>query len=176
MGRVVDAIDEMGELDNTLGSAKHYNHFPAGWAWAMYTPFQWTKQIASHFGGTRNGMAISWPKGIQARGEVRDQFHHVIDVYPAILEIVGVETPVQLNGIALKPVEGISMAYSFDDAKAEGRRTTQYFEMLGNQGIYHDGWMASALRGVPWVSENPPANLLEMPWELYHVEEGFSQA
>jgi len=219
VGRVVDAIDQMGELDNTLviyiagdngssaegglsgllnemtffngieepleaklkaidslGSAKHYNHFPAGWAWAMDTPFQWTKQIASHFGGTRNGMAISWPKGIKARGEVRDQFHHVIDIYPTILEIVGVETPAQLNGIAQKPVEGVSMVYTFDDAKAEDRRTTQYFEMLGNQGIYHDGWMASALRGVPWVSENPPANLLEMPWELYHVEEDFSQA
>ncbi|CAE7430509.1 atsA_6 [Symbiodinium sp. CCMP2456] len=219
VGRVVDAIDEIGELDNTLviyiagdngssaeggmsgllnemtffngieepleaklkaidtlGSAKHYNHFPAAWAWAMDTPFQWTKQIASHFGGTRNGMAISWPKVIQARGEVRDQFHHVIDIYPTILEVVGVESPAQLDGIAQKPVEGISMAYTFNDSKAEDRRTTQYFEMLGNQGIYHDGWMASALRGVPWVSENPPADLLEMPWELYHVEEDFSQA
>ncbi|PQO36879.1 arylsulfatase [Blastopirellula marina] len=219
VGRIVDAIDEMGELENTmviyiagdngssaeggmsgllnemtffngieepleaklkaidtLGSAEHFNHFPAAWAWAMDTPFQWTKQIASHFGGTRNGVAISWPKGIKARGEVRDQFHHVIDIYPTILEVVGVPSPAQLNGIAQKPVEGVSMVYSFDDANAEDRRTTQYFEMMGNQGIYHDGWMASALRGVPWVSENPPANLLDMPWELYHVDEDFSQA
>ncbi len=219
VGRIVDAINEMGELDNTLviymagdngssaegglngllnemtffnaipeplemklgsletlGSEKHYNHFPAAWAWAMDTPFQWTKQIASHFGGTRNGLAISWPKRIKARGEIRDQFHHVIDIAPTILEAVGVEAPAQFNGVAQQPIEGVSMVYTFDDADAEGRRTTQYFEMLGNQGIYHDGWMASAIRGVPWLSENPPANLLDMPWELYHVEEDFSQA
>jgi len=219
VGRVVDAIDEMGELDNTLiiymagdngssaegglngllnemtffnaipeplemklgaldslGSDKHYNHFPAAWAWAMDTPFQWTKQIASHFGGTRNGLAISWPKGIKARGEVRDQFHHVIDIAPTIMEIVGVQTPATFNGVAQKPIEGVSMVYTFDDADAEDRRTTQYFEMLGNQGIYHNGWMASAIRGVPWASESPPIDLLDMPWELYHIEEDFSQA
>ncbi len=219
VGRLVDTIEEMGELDNTLviymagdngssaegglngllnemtffnaipepiemklaslkslGSDKHYNHFPAAWAHAMDTPFQWTKQIASHFGGTRNGLAISWPKGIKARGEVRDQFHHVIDIAPTIMEIIGVESPAQFNGVAQKPIEGISMAYTFDDANAEDRRTTQYFEMLGNQGIYHDGWMASAIRGIPWASENEPGDLLNMPWELYHVEEDFSQA
>ncbi len=219
VGRVVDAIQELGELDNTLilyiagdngssaegglngllnemtffnaipeplemklasldtlGSDKHYNHFPAAWAWAMDTPFQWTKQIASHFGGTRNGMAISWPKGIKARGEIRDQFHHVIDIAPTILGIIGVESPAQFNGIAQKPIEGISMAYTFDDADAKDRRTTQYFEMLGNQGIYHNGWMASAIRGVPWFSENEPGDLLNMPWELYHIEEDYSQA
>ncbi|QDU82310.1 Arylsulfatase [Polystyrenella longa] len=219
VGRVVDAIEEMGELDNTLiiymagdngasaeggleglvnemtffnaieeplemkldaldtlGSDKHYNHFPAAWAWAMDTPFQWTKQIASHFGGTRNGMAMSWPNGIKARGEIRDQFHHVIDIAPTILEIVGVDAPDQFNGVAQKPVEGVSMVYTFDDANAEDRRTTQYFEMLGNQGIYHNGWMASALRGIPWESESPPIDLLNMPWELYNIEEDFSQA
>jgi arylsulfatase len=219
VGRVVDAIDQIGELDNTLviymvgdngssaegglnglvnemtffngipeplqmkldaldtlGSDKHYNHFPAAWAWAMDTPFQWTKQIASHFGGTRNGVAISWPKRIKARGEFRDQFHHVIDIAPTILEAVGVEMPAEFNGVAQKPIEGISMVYTFDDADAPDRRTTQYFEMLGNQGIYHDGWMASALRGIPWESESPPIDLLNMPWELYHVEEDFSQA
>ncbi|MCA9027683.1 MAG: arylsulfatase [Planctomycetaceae bacterium] len=219
VGRVVDAIDAMGELDNTLviymagdngssaeggingllnemtffnaipeplesklaaintlGTEKHYNHFPAAWAWAMDTPFQWTKQIASHFGGTRNGLAISWPKGIKARGEVRHQFHHVIDIAPTILELVGVEMPAQFNGVAQKPVEGVSLAYTFEDAKAKDRRTTQYFEMLGNQGIYHDGWMASAIRGVPWLSENKPGDLLDMPWELYHIDEDFSQA
>jgi arylsulfatase A-like enzyme len=219
VGRLVDAVEDMGELDNTLvvymagdngssaegglngllnemtffngipepldsklaaidtlGTDKHYNHFPAGWAHAMDTPFQWTKQIASHFGGTRNGLAISWPKGIKARGEVRDQFHHVIDIAPTILEIIGAEAPAQFNGVSQKPMEGVSMAYTFDDANAEDRRTTQYFEMLGNQGIYHDGWMASAVRGVPWLSENAPGDLLNMPWELYHVEEDFSQA
>lgn len=219
VGRLVDAVEDMGELDNTLvvymagdngssaegglngllnemtffngipepldgklaaidtlGTDKHYNHFPAGWAHAMDTPFQWTKQIASHFGGTRNGLAISWPKGIKARGEVRDQFHHVIDIAPTILEVIGVDAPAQFNGVAQKPIEGVSMAYTFDDANAEDRRTTQYFEMLGNQGIYHDGWMASAVRGVPWLSENAPGDLLNMPWELYHVEEDFSQA
>ncbi|TWT35122.1 Arylsulfatase [Posidoniimonas corsicana] len=219
VGRLIDAIDQMGELDNTivlymagdngssaeggldgllnemtffnaipepledklkafdtLGSDKHYNHFPAAWAHAMDTPFQWTKQIASHFGGTRNGLAISWPKGIKARGESRDQFHHVIDIAPTLLEIVGVEAPAELDGVAQKPIEGVSMVYTFDDPDADDRRTTQYFEMLGNQGIYHNGWMASAIRGVPWLSENPPMDLLDMPWELYHVEEDFTQA
>lgn len=219
VGRLIDSIAEMGELDNTLvfymagdngssaegglngllnemtffngipepldaklaaidslGSDKHYNHFPAAWAHAMDTPFQWTKQIASHFGGTRNGLAISWPNGIKARGEVRDQFHHVIDIAPTILEVIGVDAPAQFDGVAQKPIEGVSMAYTFDDADAEDRRTTQYFEMLGNQGIYHDGWMASAVRGIPWASENAPGDLLNMPWELYNVEEDFTQA
>ncbi|HBN76680.1 MAG TPA: arylsulfatase, partial [Planctomycetaceae bacterium] len=219
VGRVVDAIDEMGELENTLviymagdngssaegglsgllnemtffnaipepldaklaaidtlGSDKHYNHFPAEWAHAMDTPFQWTKQIASHFGGTRNGLAISWPKKIKARGEIRDQFHHVIDIAPTILEAIGVEFPASFNGVAQKPIEGVSMMYTFDDASAKDRRTTQYFEMLGNQGIYHDGWMASAIRGQPWLSEPEPGDLLNMPWELYNVDTDFSQA
>jgi arylsulfatase A-like enzyme len=219
VGRLVDAIDEMGELDNTLviymagdngssaegglqgllnemtffnaipepldaklaaidtlGSDAHYNHFPAAWAHAMDTPFQWTKQIASHFGGTRNGLAISWPKRIKARGEVRHQFHHVIDVAPTILEAVGVEFPATFDGVAQKPIEGTSMVYTFDDAAAPDRRTKQYFEMLGNQGMYHDGWMLSAIRGEPWLSEAPPIDLLNMPWELYHVAEDFSQS
>lgn len=219
VGRVVDAIDELGELDNTLviymagdngssaegglngllnemtffnaipepfstklaamealGTDRYYNHFPAAWAHAMDTPFQWTKQIASHFGGTRNGLAISWPARIAARGEVRHQFHHVIDIAPTLLEAVGVQMPAYFDGVAQKPVEGVSMQYTFDDAEAPDRRTTQYFEMLGNQGIYHDGWMASAIRGVPWLSEPEPGDLLHMPWELYHVEEDFSQA
>ena len=100
----------------------------------------------------------------------------MIDIAPTILEAVGVEMPVEFNGVAQKPIEGVSMVYTFDDAHAPDRRTTQYFEMLGNQGIYHDGWMASAIRGVPWASENPPGDLLNMPWELYHVDEDFSQA
>ncbi len=173
---IPEPLDKKLAAIDELGSDKHYNHFPAGWAHAVDTPFQWTKQIASHFGGTRNGLAISWPKKIKAKGEIRDQFHHVIDIAPTLLEVIGIEPPNELNGIPQKPIEGISMAYTFDDAKAKDRRTTQYFEMLGNQGIYHDGWMASAIRGVPWLSENPPADLLNMPWELYHVDEDFSQA
>ena len=173
---IPEPLDMKLQAVNTLGSAKHYNHFPAAWAHAMDTPFQWTKQIASHFGGTRNGVAISWPSRIKANGEIRDQFHHVIDIAPTILEVIGIDPPSQFNGIAQKPIEGISMAYTFDDADAEDRRTKQYFEMLGNQGMYHDGWMISAIRGEPWVSEPPPVDLLNMPWELYHVEEDFSQA
>ena len=143
----------------------------------MDTPFQWTKQIASHFGGTRNGLAISWPKRIKARGEIRDQFHHVIDIAPTILEVVGVEAPAQFNGVAQKPIEGDQHGLHLRRCRrATDRRTTQYFEMLGNQGIYHDGWMASAIRGIPWASENEPGDLLDMPWELYHVDEDFTQA
>jgi arylsulfatase len=142
----------------------------------MDTPFQWTKQIASHFGGTRNGLAISWPKRIKARGEIRDQFHHVIDIAPTLLEVIGIESPALYNGVAQKPIEGISMAYTFEDGEVKDRRTKQYFEMLGNQGIYHDGWMASAIRGIPWASENEPGDLLNMPWELYNVEKDFSQS
>ncbi len=173
---IPEPLDKKLAAIDELGGDKHYNHFPAGWAHAVDTPFQWTKQIASHFGGTRNGLAISWPKKIKATGEVRDQFHHVIDIAPTLLEVIGIEPPHELDGVPQKPIEGISMAYTFDDAKAKDRRTTQYFEMLGNQGIYHDGWMASAIRGVPWVSENQPADLLNMPWELYHVDQDFSQS
>jgi arylsulfatase len=173
---IPESLDAKLAAIDTLGSDRHYNHFPAAWAHAMDTPFQWTKQIASHFGGTRNGLAVSWPKRIKARGEIRHQFHHVIDIAPTILEAVGVEAPVQFNGVAQKPIEGISMVYTFDDGDAADRRTTQYFEMLGNQGIYHDGWMASALRGIPWESEPPPIDLLDMPWELYHIDEDFTQA
>lgn len=219
VGRLIDAIDDLGELDNTLiiymagdngssaeggpngllnemtffngipeplsmklaamdslGSDKHYNHFPAAWAHAMNTPFQWTKQIASHFGGTRNGLAISWPKRIKARGGIRQQFHHVIDIAPTILDVVGIEPPTEFNGVPQKPIEGISMAYTFDDKEAADRRTTQYFEMIGNQGIYHDGWMASAMRSEPWATSVAPGDLLNMNWELYHVDKDYSQA
>ncbi len=221
VGRVVDAIDDLGELDNTLifyiagdngssaegglegllnentvfnalsepldrklaavddlGGPKYFNHFPAGWAWAMDTPFQWTKQIASHFGGTRNGMAISWPARIKDKGGKRYQFSHVIDLYPTILEAVGIETPLEVNGIAQKPVEGTSMVYTFDDKDAPSRHTKQYFEIVGNQGIYDNGWMASALFSIPW-NANPPKDkdiLNGMDWELYHIDEDFSQA
>ena len=119
-----------------------YNHYAVGWAHAMDTPYQWTKQVASHFGGTRNGTIVHWPKGIKAKGEIRSQFHHVIDVAPTILEVAGLPAPVFVNGVQQHPIEGVSMAYSFNDAKAAERHETQYFEMAGNRGIYHKGWTA----------------------------------
>ena len=119
-----------------FGGVEAYNHYSVGWAHAMDTPYQWTKQVASHWGGTRNGLVVHWPNGINARGETRTQFHHVIDVAPTLLEIAGLPEPLTVNGIAQKPIEGVSMAYSFNDAKAAERRETQYFEMFGNRGIY----------------------------------------
>ena len=131
----INRIDE-------IGGPTSEPHVPVGWAWAMDAPFQWTKQVASHFGGTRNPMVIHWPKGIKAKGERRTQFHHVIDVVPTILEACKIAEPKVVNGIPQKPIEGVSMLYSFDDANAKGRRTTQYFEMFCNRAIYHDGWVA----------------------------------
>ena len=125
-----------------LGGPETYNHYPVGWAQAMCSPMQWTKQVASHFGGTRNGMVISWPKRIKAKGEIRSQFAHIIDIVPTIYEAVGIEAPTSINGAQQKPIEGVSMVYTFDDAKAKERHTSQYFEMFGNRAIYHDGWMA----------------------------------
>ena len=122
-----------------FGGPEAYNHYAVGWAHAMDTPYQWTKQVASHFGGTRNGTIVHWPKGIQAKGEIRSQFHHVIDVAPSILEAAGLPEPVFVNGIQQRPIEGVSMLYSFDDAKAAERHETQYFEMMGNRGLYHKG-------------------------------------
>jgi arylsulfatase len=160
-----------------LGSDRTYNHYPVGWAHAMDTPFQWTKQVASHFGGTRNGIAISWPKGIKAHGEIRSQFHHVNDIVPTILEVVGIQPPLTLNGTSQKPLEGVSMVYTFDDAKAPARHTTQYFEIVANRGIYHDGWIASTtpLR-PPWVVTGAEPDPDDYPWELYNAAEDFSQS
>ena len=141
-----------------LGGPKHFNHFPAGWAWAMDSPFQWTKQIASHLGGVRNPMVVSWPDRIKKRGEVRDQFHHVIDIAPTIYEAVGIEFPDILYGVPQKPLDGLSMVYTFDSAKAPGRRRNQYFEMFVNRGIYHDGWWAASRAGVPWEGGTKPVD------------------
>jgi arylsulfatase len=149
---------------------------PVGWAWAMDAPFQWTKQVASHFGGTRNPLIVHWPAGIKARGETRTQFHHVIDVVPTILEACAVPEPAAVNGIPQKPIEGVSMLYSFDDAPAKGRRTTQYFELATNRAIYHDGWVACSRYGLPWVTAGRGDGFLEAPWELYNIDEDFSQA
>jgi arylsulfatase len=141
--------DNLKVIDE-LGGPKHFNHFPSAWAHAMDTPFQWTKQVASHFGGTRNPMIVSWPAKIYDKGGLRQQFLHVIDIVPTLYEVIGITAPTELNGVTQKPIEGISFAYTFDDAKATGRRPTQYFELGCNRGIYHNGWMASSLSFPPW--------------------------
>ena len=221
INRIIDAIEETGELDNTLiiylmgdngasaegspdgllnemtffnnievpfedtyarmdelGGPNTFGHFPSAWAHAMNTPFQWTKQIASHFGGTRNGMIIRWPAGIEAKGEVRNQFHHVIDIMPTILEATGLPAPTSINGVSQSPIEGTSMMYAFNDAEAPSTRRTQYFEMLGNRAIYSDGWMATTTPPTaPWSPLAKPGDVInDWEWELYNVEEDFSQA
>jgi len=174
MKEVIRRMDE-------LGGPTTFNHYPVGWAHAMDTPFQWTKQIASHFGGTRNGMVISWPARIKDKGGLRTQFSSVIDIMPTILEAAGVPAPTSINGVPQKPIEGTSLVYSFDDAKAPSKHTTQYFEMFGNRAIYHDGWVAATTPGVaPWdsaaeVQGRLPA-VLDYKWELYKVSEDFSEA
>ena len=221
IGRVIQAVEDTGELDNTviiyqmgdngasgegtlqglaneigvaangvqetvpyllsimddLGGPLTYNHYPVGWAHAMCSPFQWTKQVASHFGGTANNLVISWPKRIKDVGGLRSQFSHIIDVAPTILEAAGVPEPTMLNGIKQTPIEGTSLAYTFDDAKVPTRHPTQYFEMIGNRAIYHDGWMANTtpLR-VPWINLGGDYKPDDFEWELYHVAEDFSQA
>ena len=177
----VPADDAYGEAHLAeWGDPSTYPHFAVGWAWAMNTPFQWTKQIASHFGGTRNPLIVSWPAQIADKGGVRSQFHHCIDVAPTILEVAGIAQPTIVNGIAQKPIEGISMAYTFDDASAPDRRTQQYFEILVNRGIYSDGWMASSKSLLPWEATDQAIanafNPFTAPWELYHIDQDFSQA
>ena len=166
--------DNLKVMDE-LGGPKHFNHFPAGWAHAMDTPFQWAKQVASHFGGTRNPMIVSWPARIKDKGGLRSQFMHVIDITPTLYEITGITPPIELNGVAQKPIEGISFAYAFDDARAKDRHTMQYFEMGVNRGLYHDGWMASAVSVAPWsaVRDVDPD---KEKWELYNIDSDFSQA
>lgn len=221
IGRIIESIAEMGELDNTLiiyiqgdngasaegghqgllnemtffnnlqepfeevlaridelGGPNTFNHYPIGWAHAMDTPFQWTKQVASHFGGTRNGLAISWPKKIQDKGGLRNQFHHVIDILPTVLEATGIEQPFSVYGIQQAPIEGESMVYSWDNPSDPSARKTQYFEMFGNRAIYHDGWVATTTPPVPpWVSVAEPLDpIKDFKWELYNIDEDFSQA
>jgi arylsulfatase A-like enzyme len=223
IGRVIQAVEDMGKLDNTLiiyisgdngtsaegtlegtpnqmtayngildlpeiellryyeswGSDATYPHMAVQWSWAFDTPFKWTKQVASHFGGTRQGMVISWPGHINDAGGIRHQFHHMIDIVPTLLEATGIKAPTTVNGIAQRPIEGVSMAYTFDkaNANAKSKRDTQYFEMVGNRAIYHDGWMASTTPpAAPWLLATgamPPVN--EYKWELYNIAEDFSQ-
>ena len=223
IGRVIDALRQTGELDNTLviyiegdngasgegglqgllfeqspfnrapenldyalsriddiGSPATYNLYPAAWGWAMNTPFQWFKQDASHFGGTRNGMAISWPGHIKDLGGVRSQFSHVTDITPTILDVVGIKPPQVVNGVEQKPMDGMSFAYTFDAADAPSRRHTQYFEMMQNIAIYHDGWVAATHPvQTPWEMLQGSAgtvDLAQRQWELYHVSVDFSEA
>jgi arylsulfatase A-like enzyme len=166
----------MERLDK-LGGPESYNHFAVGWAHAMNTPYQWTKQVASHWGGTRNGTIVHWPKGIKAKAELRPQFHHVIDVAPTILEAAGIPHPHSVDGIDQKPIEGVSMLYSFNDAKAAEQHETQYFEMFGNRGIYHKGWTAVTRHKTPWllVGEKVP-RFDDDNWELYDTNKDWSQA
>jgi Sulfatase len=166
----------MERLDK-LGGPESYNHYAVGWAQAMNAPYQWTKQVASHWGGTRNGAVVSWPNGIKAKGEIRSQFHHVIDIAPTILEAAGLPEPVSVNGIQQRPIEGVSMLYSFNDPKAAERRETQYFEMFGNRGIYHKGWTAVTKHGTPWVLVGRKTVPLDDDvWELYDTNKDWSQA
>ncbi|MGA8055338.1 MAG: arylsulfatase, partial [Burkholderiales bacterium] len=168
--------DNLKHIDE-IGGPKHYNHFPAAWAWAMNTPFQWTKQVASHLGGVRNPLAVSWPARIKDRGGVRAQFHHVIDIAPTIYEAIGITFPNTLNGVAQKPLDGVSMVYTFDAASAPDRRRLQYFEMIGNRGIYHDGWWAGSRTGIlPWDSTARAVDPDKTMWELYNLDEDFTQA
>ncbi len=220
LGRLVDAVDDLGVLDDTLiyyiigdngasaegtlngtfnelmslngaaaletpefmashidefGTPEAFNHYAVGWAHAMDTPYQWTKQVASHWGGTRNGTIVHWPAGIRASGEVRSQFHHVIDVAATVLDVAGLPEPQEVNGVAQMPLHGASMQYSFDDASADDRRRTQYFEMFVNRGIYHEGWTAVTRHSTPWLlgEETPP--IADDVWELYGPDD-WSQA
>jgi hypothetical protein len=166
----------MARLDK-LGGPESYNHYAVGWAHAMNTPYQWTKQVASHWGGTRNGTIVHWPKGIKGKGEVRSQFHHVIDVAPTILELAGLPQPLAVNGVQQHPIEGVSMAYSYNEPKAPEQHETQYFEMFGNRGIYHKGWTAVTRHKTPWllIGEKVPA-FDDDVWELYDTNKDWSQA
>jgi len=160
-----------------LGTPRANNHYAVGWAHAMDTPYQWTKQVASHFGGTRNGAIIHWPAGIKSKGEIRSQFHHVIDFTPTILEVSGLPAPTFVNGVMQERLHGVSMAYSFDDAKAAERHETQYFEMVCNRGIYHKGWTAVTRHGnMPWAVIGKQAPLSEDIWELYDTSKDWSQS
>jgi arylsulfatase len=172
---IVGTADQMMEHLEAWGDPTTFPHFAIGWAWAGNTPFQWTKQVASHFGGTRNAMVLRWPNGVKAKGEIRSQFHHVIDVAPTVLEAAKLPQPKVVNGVEQRPMDGVSMLYSVDNAKAADRRTTQYFEMFGNRAIYHEGWVAATRHSIPWLAVPLPP-VKDDVWELYNVSEDFSEA
>jgi arylsulfatase A-like enzyme len=167
---MMERLDEFGGPDS-------YNHFSVGWAHAMCTPYQWTKQVASHWGGTRNGTIVSWPEGIKARGEIRSQFAHVIDIAATVLEAAALPEPTTVHGVQQTPLEGVSMKYSFDDAGAAERHTTQYFEMFCNRGIYHQGWAAVTRHSTPWLLVGEEKRALDDDvWELYDTNTDWTQA
>lgn len=172
---IIGKADQMMEHIDSWGGPNTFPHFSIGWAWAGNTPFQWTKQVASHFGGTRNGMVLHWPAKVAAKGGLRSQFHHVIDVAPTALEAAGIPQPKTVNGVPQRAMDGVSMLYSIADANAAGLRNTQYFEMFGNRGIYHEGWVACTRHSIPWLMVKLPP-VKDDIWELYHVDEDFSQA
>jgi arylsulfatase A-like enzyme len=173
--QVPETVQDVLKHYDDLGGPSTYPHYAAGWAVAGDTPFTWTKQVASSYGGTRNGMVVHWPKGIKAKGEVRSQWHHIIDVAPTILESAGLPEPKSVNGTVQTPIEGVSLAYTFADAKAPDRHTTQYFEILGNRAIYHDGWLAGTVHRAAWEFK-VRAPLAQDTWELYDTRADFSLA
>jgi arylsulfatase A-like enzyme len=173
-------VKEQLKFYDVWGSAMTQPHMSVAWSWAFDTPFKWTKQVASFFGGTRQGMVMSWPGHIKDAGGIRHQFHHIIDIVPTILEVTGVQAPVQVNGIAQSPIEGVSMAYTWDKANADAKSTreTQYFEMFGNRAIYHDGWIAATPPPAPpWLlgTQEMPEVLNGYKWELYNIADDFSE-
>ena len=172
----VETPEFLTERIDKFGSPEAYNHYAVGWAHAMDTPYQWTKQVASHWGGTRNGTIVHWPKGIKAKGEIRSQFCHVIDVAPTVLEAAGIPAPSVVNSVQQAPLEGVSMAYSFDDAKAPERHELQYFEMFCNRGIYHRGWSAVTRHSTPWVALAKLPAFDDDVWELYDGTKDWTQA
>ena len=174
---VTESLPYLLSMIDELGGPLTYNHYPVGWAHAMDAPMQWTKQVASHFGGSRNGMVISWPARIKDKGSLRSQFCHVIDIVPTIYEAAGITPPTVMDGVQQKPLEGVSLVYTFDNANAPTHHSTQYFELVGNRAIYKDGWMASTtpLR-LPWVTIGFEPNPDDFKWELYNINEDFSQA
>jgi arylsulfatase A-like enzyme len=171
----LETVESMASRIEEFGTPTAYNHYAVGWAHAMDTPYQWTKQVASHWGGTRNGTIVHWPNGIEAKGEVRSQFHHVIDVAPTVLEAAGLPEPKTVHGVEQRPIEGVSMGYSFDDPAAAERRERQYFEMFCNRGIYDQGWTAVTRHSTPWVMVPLPP-LSEDTWELYDTNTDWTQA
>ena len=171
-----ETVDEMMKSYDEWGGPNTYNHFAMGWAWAGNAPYPWLKQIAGHLGGSRTGMAVSWPKNIKAKGELRSQFYHVIDVAPTILEAANIPQPKKVNGFTQKPMDGVSMLASFGSANAPENHITQYFDVFGNRGIYHNGWLAGTVHNLPWLNNQKLPALDQDRWELYNLNEDFTSA